>query len=50
MKYVLHYYKRFIPFILLVILFLFGQAMCELALPAYMSDIINNGIVTGDLS
>lgn len=29
---------------------LFGQAMCELALPGYMSDIINNGIVKGDLA
>ncbi len=30
---------------LLVVLLLFCQAMCELSLPAYMSDIINNGIV-----
>ena len=28
---------------------LFGQAMCELALPGYMSDIINNGIVKQDM-
>jgi len=27
---------------------LFGQAMCDLALPDYMSDIVNEGIATGD--
>ena len=35
---------------LLIMGLLFGQAMCELALPGYMSDIINNGIVKGDLA
>lgn len=49
MKAVLKYYKPYIPHILFVILFLFGQAMCELALPAYMSDIIDEGIVKGDM-
>ena len=49
MRIVLSYYKRFIPFIFLIAVLLFGQAMCELALPAYMSDIIDNGIVKGDL-
>ena len=50
MKHILHYYRNFIPIIFLIAAFLFGQAMCELALPAYMSDIINNGIVKGDLA
>lgn len=36
--------------ILLVVLALFGQAMCELALPKYMSDIINYGIIPGDMN
>ena len=49
MKTVLKYYKPYIPHILFVILFLFAQAMCELALPAYMSDIIDEGIVKGDM-
>ena len=49
MKTVLKYYKPYIPHILFVILFLFGQAMCELALPAYMSDIIDEGIVKSDM-
>ena len=50
MKHVLRYYKNYIPFVFLIAVFLFGQAMCELSLPGYMSDIINNGIVPGDLS
>ncbi len=49
MKTVLRYYRPYIPFILLVLVFLFGQAMCELALPGYMSDIINYGIVGQDM-
>ena len=50
MKHILHYYKNYIPFVFLIAAFLFGQAMCELSLPGYMSDIINNGIVPGDLT
>ena len=49
MKYTLRHYRPYIPFMLLIVGFLFGQAMCELALPGYMSDIINNGIVKHDL-
>ena len=49
MKTVLKYYKPYVPYIILIILFLFGQAMCELALPAYMSDIIDEGIVKGNM-
>ena len=49
MKTVLRYYRPYIPFIVLILVFLFGQAMCELALPGYMSDIINYGIVGQDM-
>lgn len=49
MKTVLKYYKPYIPYIIFIVLFLFGQAMCELALPAYMSDIIDEGIVKGNM-
>lgn len=45
MKQVLKFFKPCIPAILLIIALLFGQAMCELALPGYMSDIINDGII-----
>jgi len=45
MRIIFKYYKKYIPFILLIVGVLFGQAMCELALPGYMSDIINEGII-----
>jgi len=38
------YLKTFSTSIILAILFLFGQAMCDLNLPNYMSEIVNNGI------
>lgn len=42
------YLRPFIGHLIIVIALLFGQAMCELALPDYMSRIINQGIVAGD--
>lgn len=50
MKEMLKYYKPYIPIIFLIIAALFGQALCELALPGYMSDIINNGIIKGNMT
>ena len=44
MKSVMSKYKKYIPAILMVVLFLLGQAMGELMLPSYMSDIVNKGI------
>ncbi len=41
------YLKPFIPLILLTIALLFIQANCDLALPDYMSRIVNNGIQQG---
>jgi ATP-binding cassette, subfamily B, multidrug efflux pump len=41
------------PYIFLVItalILLFGQAVCDLALPDFMSDIVNKGITNGDAS
>lgn len=41
-----------IPFlmsILIIVALLFGQAMCELAMPDYMSDIVNIGINAGGI-
>ncbi|MEE3362792.1 MAG: ABC transporter ATP-binding protein, partial [Anaerovoracaceae bacterium] len=49
MKTVMKYYRQYIPLILCIVVLLFGQAMCELSLPGYMSDIINNGIVKTDM-
>ena len=45
----LKFFKSYIPYIVLIVCFLFGQAMCELALPGYMSDIINKGIIGQDM-
>lgn len=49
MKAILHYYRKYIPFICIIVAVLFGQVIAELLLPTYMSDIINNGIVEGDM-
>jgi ATP-binding cassette subfamily B multidrug efflux pump len=38
------YLKPFAGLIIAVILLLFVQAMCDLALPDYMSNIVNKGI------
>lgn len=41
------------PYVFLVItalILLFGQAVCDLALPDFMSDIVNKGITNGDAS
>ena len=38
------YLKPFIVSILMIIALLFGQAMCELTMPDYMSNIVNVGI------
>lgn len=41
------YVRPFLGSILVIIALLFGQAMCELAMPDYMSDIVNVGINAG---
>lgn len=38
------YLKPFVIMLLLAVVLLFGQAMCDLNLPNYMSDIVNVGI------
>lgn len=40
--------KPFSMTILMILLFLTGQAMAELALPTLMSDVVNNGMIKGD--
>lgn len=42
------YLKPYVGHILAIIVLLFSQAMCELALPDYMSKIVNQGISVGD--
>ncbi len=40
--------KPFAGVILLILIFISGQAMAELALPTLMSDVVNNGMIQGD--
>ena len=40
----LKYLKPYLPMVLLAIALLFIQANCDLALPDYMSKIVDNGI------
>ncbi len=44
------YLKPYIGFLLLAVMLLFGQAMLELTLPNYMSDIVNVGIQQGGIT
>ena len=41
-------YKPYALWVLVIFALLFVQAMTDLALPDYMSNIVNNGITTGD--
>ncbi len=41
--------KVYWGYILLAVALLFLQAQCDLALPSYMSDIVNTGILNGDI-
>ena len=43
------YVKPFLIPILLIVGLLYGQAMCELTMPDYMSDIVNVGIHAGGI-
>ncbi|AWK49870.1 multidrug ABC transporter ATP-binding protein [Clostridium beijerinckii] len=42
------YVEPYIGIVIVSIILLFGQAICDLALPDYMSDIVNKGISNGD--
>ena len=44
----LRYVEPYMVMIIIAIILLFGQAVCDLSLPDYMSDIVNKGITTGD--
>lgn len=50
MKRLAKYLAPYWSSILLAIILLFGQAMCDLTLPDYMADIVNQGIATGNAS
>jgi len=42
------YVEPYIGMVIVSIILLFGQAICDLSLPDYMSDIVNKGITNGD--
>lgn len=44
----LKYVEPYMAMIITAIILLFGQAICDLSLPDYMSDIVNKGITNGD--
>lgn len=47
---ILKYLKPFIGSLIIVVVLLFAQAQCELALPDYMSDIVDTGIQKGGIT
>ncbi|GHV44819.1 multidrug ABC transporter ATP-binding protein [Clostridia bacterium] len=49
MSKVLTYLKPYIGMLLCAIALLFVQAMCDLALPDYMSKIVNTGVISGNI-
>lgn len=49
MSKILRFYKPFTVGIIVVVILLFLQAMTDLALPDYMSKIIDQGIIAGDI-
>ncbi len=44
------YVEPYIFLVIIALMLLFGQAVCDLALPDFMSDIVNKGITNGDAS
>ncbi len=50
MRHALRYFRPYLPLMGCIVVCLFGQAMCDLALPGYMSEIINRGVVGGDMA
>ena len=46
---VFKYMQRYYIWLIFAIAFLFVQAMCDLALPDYMSDIVNDGVMGGSI-
>ena len=50
MKTTLRFFKPYIPSMLCIVVLLFGQAMLDLALPGYMADIIDKGIINQDMN
>ncbi len=50
MFFILEYMLDYIGMLLIALALLVVQAICDLALPAYMSDIVNNGVISGNVN
>lgn len=50
MKESIKYFKPYVPYMIIAVILLFAEAMLELALPGYMADIIDDGIIAGDMN
>jgi ATP-binding cassette subfamily B protein len=49
MSKVFEYMKQYIGMVLMAVALLFVQAMCDLSLPDYMSDIVDTGVIGGNI-
>ena len=49
MSKVFYYMKQYYLWLIVAVVMLFIQAMCDLALPDYMSDIVNDGVMDGSI-
>ena len=49
MSKVFYYMKRYYLWLIVAVVMLFIQAKCDLALPDYMSDIVNDGVMGGSI-
>lgn len=49
MSRVVKYVKPYIPYLFLVLAFVLVRVLADLALPGYMSDIVDNGIAAGNI-
>ena len=49
MSKVFYYMKRYYLWLIVAVVMLFIQAICDLALPDYMSDIVNDGVMGGSI-
>lgn len=47
---VLNYLKSYLGIVIFAVALLFLQAMCDLALPDYMADIVNTGVMSGNIN
>ena len=50
MKHLLRYFVPYLPWLMVLVVLVYGQVYMTLMLPDYMADIANKGIIGGDMS